>query len=287
MHVSRKLKVALMWHMHQPDYRDATSGQYQQPWTYLHSIKDYTDMAMHLEAHPNAHVVVNFTPILIEQIDDYSQQIANYISRQVPIKDPLLLALASPSLEADLSQRKEIINSCSRANDTHIIKRFPAYKRLIKISRKIINSPVTLKYLNDQYIHDLLVWYHLAWMAENVRRSDIRIKRLLKKEHDYSLHDRQELIVVVGELISSIIPRYRSLAETNQIELSTTPYAHPIVPLLLDLSSVKEAMPGAPMPRSEKYPGGLKAQSVSKHVIYCRNTVLNGQQVVQPCFGIV
>ncbi len=246
-----------MWHMHQPDYRDATSGKYQQPWTYLHSIKDYVDMAMHLEAHTNARVVVNFTPILIEQIDDYSQQIANYINKQVPIKDPLLSALASPSLDVDLSQRKEIINSCSRANETHIIKRFPAYKRLIKFSQKILHSPVTLKYLNDQYIHDLLVWYHLAWLAENVRRSDIRIKRLLKKEHDYNLHDRQELVAVVGELISSIIPRYRALAEMKQIELSTTPYAHPIVPLLLNLNSAKEAMPGVPMPRNTEYPGGL------------------------------
>ena len=79
MHVENKLKVVLYWHMHQPEYRDLLTGVYQQPWTYLHTIKDYIDMAMHLEAQPQARVIVNFTPILLEQIEDYAKQVVNYL----------------------------------------------------------------------------------------------------------------------------------------------------------------------------------------------------------------
>ena len=262
-----------MWHMHQPDYRDCNTGIYQQPWTYLHAIKDYVDMVMHLEANPKAHVIVNFTPILLEQIDDYASQIANYISDQAPIGDPLLSALANPTLTSEPDELKKIIYWCSRSNEQHVIHRFPVYERLLKISEKLEENPDSIEYINDQYVHDLIVWYHLCWLAENVRRTDIRIKRLLKKEHTYDLHDRHELLTVIGEHMSSIIPRYRNLAEAKQIELSTTPYAHPIVPLLVDLKCATDVMPDAPLPSHDSYPGGVersrwhieKSISVFKH----------------------
>ena len=47
-----KLDLVLLWHMHQPDFRDHATGEYAQPWVYLHAIKDYSDMAAHLENHP-------------------------------------------------------------------------------------------------------------------------------------------------------------------------------------------------------------------------------------------
>jgi len=256
MHVENKLQVVLYWHMHQPEYRDLLTGVYQQPWTYLHTIKDYIDMAMHLEAQPQARVIVNFTPILLEQIEDYAKQVVNYLINNTPLRDPLLSALAEPAIPTNLLQRIEIINWCSRAHGKHVIQRFPAYHRLIKISDELNDSPQAAAYLNDQYISDLLVWYHLGWLAEHVRRSDLRIKRLLKKEHSYDDHDRHELITVIGELLTSTIPRYRALAESKQIELSTTPYAHPIVPLLINLTSALEATPDVPMPKHNKYPGG-------------------------------
>ena len=90
-----KLKVVLYWHMHQPEYRDLLTGVYQQPWTYLHTIKDYIDMAMHLEAHPQARVVVNFTPILLEQIEDYANQVINYLSNDTRIPNHLYRLFAT------------------------------------------------------------------------------------------------------------------------------------------------------------------------------------------------
>ncbi len=256
MHANNKLKVVLYWHMHQPDYRNLTTGIYQQPWTYLHTIKDYIDMAMHLEAEPQARVVVNFTPILLEQIQDYDNQITDYLTHATPLRDPLLSALAEPTIPTKHLRRIEIINWCTRAHKKHTIHRFPAFHHLVQIYEKLKDNPHAINYLKDQYFFDILVWYHLGWMGELVRRNDLRIKRLLKKEHSFDYHDRQELIRVIGKLVASIIPRYRALAESKQIELSTTPYAHPILPLLIDFNCALEAIPDAPLPKHDKYPGG-------------------------------
>jgi alpha-amylase/alpha-mannosidase (GH57 family) len=87
-----RLKVVLLWHMHQPQYQDRVSGSYQLPWTYLHAIKDYTDMAAHLEAVPGARAVVNFAPILLEQIADYAAQLRGFLDDSGAIRDPLLAA---------------------------------------------------------------------------------------------------------------------------------------------------------------------------------------------------
>ena len=253
-----KLNVVLCWHMHQPDYRDMSNGSYTLPWTYLHSIKDYADMAMHLEHFPQARVVVNFTPILLEQIDDYSRQLINFQKSKQAITDPLLAALASNTLTGDINERIELINSCVKINRERVIHRYPAYERLIKLNDKLNSDPNIIYYLSDQYIYDLLVWYHLSWLAEYTRRNDIRVKKLFLKEHTFSFDDRMELISVITELVGSIIPRYKQLAETNQIELSTSPYTHPISPLLLNLNCATEAMPEAPMPLDTLYPGGME-----------------------------
>ncbi len=252
----KKFKVALYWHMHQPDYRDLSSGTYTLPWTYLHTIKDYADMAMHLENCPQAHVVVNFTPVLLDQIDDYAKQLINFQKTKQPILDPLLAALASEVLTQDIDKRIELINACIKINKERVIHRYPAYERLLLLNEKLNSDPNIIYYLSDQYLYDLLVWYHLSWLAEYTRRNDIRVKKLLLKEHTFNYEDRMVLITVITELIGSIIPRYRHLAEINQIELTTTPYAHPISPLLIDLECGKEAMPGAPMPAEQFYPGG-------------------------------
>ena len=88
----QRLKVVLCWHMHQPDYRGPDHGDYQLPWVYLHAIKDYSDMAAHLEANPDARAVVNFAPVLLEQLADYDAQIRSFLEDGHQIRDPLLAA---------------------------------------------------------------------------------------------------------------------------------------------------------------------------------------------------
>ncbi|MEA3292119.1 MAG: glycoside hydrolase family 57 protein [Pseudomonadota bacterium] len=250
------LNVVLMWHMHQPEYRDLATGEYRLPWTYLHAIKDYTDMAAHLERYPGARAVVNFAPILLEQLEDYAGRVERHLGSGEPLGDRLLSALAGA--EGDFRQnagRKWLIDACLKANEEHAIKRYPAFDELAKIARQYRDAP-SLMYLNRQFFADLMVWYHLAWLGEAAKRKNPKVRRLLKKQRHYTLRNRHTLLQLIGDEIRGIVPRYRKLAEQGRVELAMSPYAHPMLPLLIDFQSMQEAMPGAPMPETAGYPDG-------------------------------
>ncbi len=271
------LNVVIYWHMHQPEYRDLRNGEYHQPWTYLHTIKDYVDMAAHLESHAAARAVVNFAPVLLEQIDDYASQLDDYLRHGKALRDPLLAALADPVLSLDAEKRLHLIKACLRANKKHLINRYDCFKMLSEMAKVAITHPERLVYYSEQYISDLLVWYHLAWIAETVRRNDSRIKGLMLKGQHFSVHDRHLLIEMIHELVGGVIGRYRNLAEKGCIELSVSPYAHPIVPLLLNLKSAEEVMPKVELPLASTYPGGSERS---------RWHIRHGVEVFKRYFGV-
>lgn len=242
--------------MHQPEYRDLRNGEYHLPWTYLHTIKDYVDMAGHLENNKDARAVVNFAPVLLEQIDDYAIQLDGYLNRGRALRDPLLSALAEPVLSGDTDKRLKIIKACLRANKERLINRFKVFEKLSSMAEEAVKDPDKIKYHSEQFFFDLLVWYHLAWMSETVRLTDKRIKELTEKSAHFTMHDRHLLIEVINGLVGGVIQRYKNLAEQGVIELTMTPYAHPIVPLLLDLHSTEQAMPDVELPLADSYPGG-------------------------------
>ncbi len=252
-----RVKVVFCWHMHQPDYRDRLTGEYYFPWTYLHALKDYTDMLVHLEDNPKARAVVNFAPILLEQLDDYQAQVDAYLEHGDTIRDPMLAALVQDQLPEPGSKEYETLaHNCLRAHRDRMIERFPAYKFLVQILDQTTGSPQRQYYLNPQFLIDLVVWYHLAWLGENHRRDDPRIQTLQTKGGGFSDQDRRTLLLVIAEQLRAIKPRYRALREEGRIELAMSPYAHPILPLLLDFSSAREAMPNVVLPKSAAYPGG-------------------------------
>ncbi|HAJ93063.1 MAG TPA: glycoside hydrolase [Gammaproteobacteria bacterium] len=256
MSADSPLNIVICWHMHQPQYCDLVSGTYQLPWTYLHATKDYIDMAAHLEAVPESRAVVNFAPVLLEQLSDYAGQINGFLSEHKGIRDPLLAALACAVLPSNKEQRMELVSACLRANELRSIKRFEHYQKLAEMAGWFQKHPSGMLYVGDQFITDLLVWYHLAWIGETVRRSNILVKQLMEKGTGFTLHDRRQLLKLIGELLSSVIDRYRKLADKGQIELSMSPYAHPILPLLLDIDCAHDAMPDVSMPKLQNYPGG-------------------------------
>jgi alpha-amylase/alpha-mannosidase (GH57 family) len=252
----KKLKLVLCWHMHQPEYRDLKTGEFKLPWTYLHVIKDYIDMAAHLEAVPDAKAVVNFAPILLEQIEEYAKQVNGYLQDKTVISDPFLAALVAPNVPQDAEVRLKLIKDCLRANRDRQINRYPSYKKLADMADWLDGHCDALDYISAHYLTDLLVWYHLAWIGETVKRTDNRVKYLIDKGTGYTLHERIEVMEIIGDQLSSVLLKYKALAQKGQIELSVTPYAHPIMPLLLDIKTTQQAMPGAPMPEMENYPGG-------------------------------
>ena len=239
--------------MHQPDYRDHTTGEFALPWTYLHAIKDYTDMAWYLERTPGARAVFNFVPILLDQIQDYADQFATSIFR-----DPLLRLLATPNLAAlTAADSALIIANCFRCNQATMIDSYPAYQHLQRTAEHFSDTGNgDLVYLSPQYFADLLMWYHLTWLGETVRRDDPRIALWLKQGRHFSFEDRGALVGLLGNLIANLIPRYRALQELGRIELSTTPHYHPIAPLLLDFASARDSWPEVNLPNCENYPDG-------------------------------
>jgi len=200
--------------------------------------------------------VVNFAPVLLEQLEDYAEQVSAWLTRGKLIRDPLLAALAGPGLPLDLEARKSLIRACQKANEKQLINRFHTFRRLVDMAGWIEQHEESAMYLNDQYLVDLLVWYHLAWMGEHARTNDLRVMSLEKKRLNYSCDDRRRLLETIGDLLSGLIGRYRRLAEQGRVELSVTPYAHPIIPLLLDLHSARESMPDIALPDAVSYPGG-------------------------------
>jgi alpha-amylase/alpha-mannosidase (GH57 family) len=256
MSADKRLRVVLCWHMHQPQYLDPASGMYRLPWTYLHAIKDYVDMAAHLEQAGAARAVVNFTPTLLEQIDDYAVRVRRRMDHDEPIPDPVLEALVADPLPQEAEARRALIHACLRANRERVIERFDGYRRLAEMATWLEQHPEHVHYVSDQFLADLVMWYHLAWLGETVRRDNVWVKSMQEKAHGFTLDDRRRLLALIGELLGGVLARYKALADSGRVELSVTPYAHPIVPLLLDLKAGRDAVPDMALPESPSYPGG-------------------------------
>jgi len=252
-----RLPVVLLWHMHQPQYRDALTGRYVLPWTYLHAIKDYTDMAAHMEANPAARAVVNFSPVLLEQLEEISRRVADHLRAGSPLPDPVLALLGPDPVPAEPAERLELLRACLKAQRKQMIERFGPYLELATLAETLATVE-RVSYASDQLIHDLAVWYHLAWLGETVRRSDTFVSSLTQQGRGFSIGQRRELLSLVGGLVADIVPRYRKLSERGQCELSVTPYGHPIIPLLLDFQAARDAVPNMALPQHSSYPGGAE-----------------------------
>jgi alpha-amylase/alpha-mannosidase (GH57 family) len=248
----KTLDIVLCWHMHQPSYR-AADGQYRQPWVYLHAIKDYADMAWHLEHAPGARATVSFAPVLVEQLDDYASQFESG-----EFRDPLLRDLQRGDADTPERRRRLCYEVC-RANFERMVRRYPAYERVFHLAESAAwgGEP-----LSPADMSDALVWYHLAWLGEGTKRSDQRVQRLIAKERGFDAADRTVLLRIMGELVGGIIDRYLKLARQGRIELATSPYSHPMVPLLIDFRAALEARPDAVLPASPAYPGGEQRANV-------------------------
>ena len=245
--------LALLWHMHQPDYRHPDSGEFVLPWVFLHAIKDYTDMAAHLERHPGIRCTVNFVPVLLDQIEDYAEQFASGQWR-----DPLLaIASASDADALSTQQREWLLDFGFRCHAPTMLEPFAPYRRLRDLLDFVRSHDGNgLNYLGGQFYADLVTWYLLAWSGESLRRAGRIVPQLMAKGGNFTLADRQALLSELGAAVRDLIPRYRRLADSGRVELSCTPATHPLAPLLLDFHSAREAWPDCPLPAAPEYPGG-------------------------------
>ncbi len=243
--------------MHQPQYRDALSGVSILPWTYLHAIKDYVDMAAHLEDNPGARAVVNFTPVLIEQLEDLSRA-----SPAAPAARARRCRIRSsprsdrPRCRPSRPHASGCCRRCLRAHRVNLIERYPPYRRSADLAATL-GTPETHR-LCERSVPARprgLVSTSPGWARPSSAKTRAS-RALIARGRASSPGTRRSLLELIGELLGGVLPRYRRLMERGQVELSASPYGHPILPLLIDFRSARESSPDAPLPRAPAYPGG-------------------------------
>ncbi|MCX7795503.1 MAG: glycoside hydrolase family 57 protein [bacterium] len=220
------LYVSLVWHHHQPTYKDPRTGKYLLPWTRMHAVKDYFYMANLLTYFPDVHYTANITPVLISQINDY---ISNYAS------DVYLEIINKPVEELTTDEKRLLIEYSFVLNLDYFVKPYPGFYSLYsKINSLGIDRAVEELSLQD--FLDLQVWGHLVWFDPHFKKDDPVIRRLINEEHFTERHKRL-VIRKQLEVMSLTLLRYSELLDLNQAEIITSPFYHPILPLLIDTNT--------------------------------------------------
>jgi len=233
------LRIVFLWHQHQPYYKDFESGKYVLPWVRLHGTKDYLDMVRILDDFPKIKQTFNLVPSLIDQIDDYVRGTAVDRHMELSLKDPGALSE---------SERTEIVSTFFSANRETMIKPHARYyqihEKLMLDRQEPARAAATLS--QDELI-DLTVWSNLAWI-DPMFRSQEPIARLIAKRQHFDLQDRKDLFDFQRKIMAEIIPAHREAVNRGQIEVSFSPYYHPILPLLIDTELAREALPRINLP---------------------------------------
>ncbi len=237
------LNIAFLWHMHQPCYKNPFTGVYTLPWVRLHGVKDYLDTLKILGDFPDIKQTFNVVPSLIEQLIDYTDNRATDRHLELTLKPP-------GSLTDE--ERQFVVEYFFLANWDTMVKPFPRYyellvKRGLRYSKDDIGR--TMRYFTDQDIRDLQVLFNLSWIDPMFRGSDPFLRGLVEKQRDYAEEEKEILISKQFDILRQIIPEYRKLKEQGNIEVSVSPFYHPILPLLWDTDSARIAMPGVKLPR--------------------------------------
>ncbi len=237
----RPLCIAILWHMHQPDYGNVETGEIYLPWTRFHAVKDYYDMAALVAETPGLALTINVVPSLIDQLEAYAEGTARET-----------YASLSQRNAGDLDQREKIflLNSFFQLPWKQMILPYPRYKELL--DRRGTPDPdgkysSALKRYSAQDYRDLQVWFNLSWCGNELRRHP-DVSSMIRKGRDFTEEDKSRLFEAQKEFIGRILPLYRKLMEDHGIEISVSPYYHPILPLLCDSLSAREALPDIPLP---------------------------------------
>ncbi|RKX22974.1 MAG: glycoside hydrolase [Candidatus Zixiibacteriota bacterium] len=241
----KKLKVALLWHMHQPYYFNPETQKFQIPWVRLHGLKDYLDMPLAATRQKNTRVTFNLVPSLLDQIELYCQGYTDNF------QDLSLI----PARDLNFDQKREILNNFFSAYYPYMIKPYPRYRQLYK-KRENCKADLNLaiKTFSSSEWRDLQVWSNLVWI-DPVFRNEEPVAELFAKGKDFTEDEKKNLLDFQIELLRRIIPEYQKLYKSGQIEVSFSPYYHPILPLLIDTGSAREAIPDLEMPQNRfSYP---------------------------------
>jgi len=250
------LRLAVLWHQHQPMYRDG--DRMTLPWTRLHALKDYLDITHAIARFPGVRQTVNVVPSLLDQLCDYADGTAT---------DPLLELVERPADQLDRQMQIALLRTGFQCNVSRMIHPYPRfselYDRIAGVDRDdgaALGTAAATFTVEDW--RDLQVWSTLAWIGPYTREEE-PYAALLARGSNYTEEEKAAMLAACRATIGRVIPEWRARMETGQIELSVTPYYHPILPLVCDAHAALEAMPNAALPsRLVSWPGDAREQMV-------------------------
>jgi alpha-amylase/alpha-mannosidase (GH57 family) len=239
---SKPLNLSFFWHMHQPDYR-GSDGVMTMPWVFLHAIKDYYEMPWLLSKFSSIKATFNLTATLMEQLELYSN----------PLKYDRFLSLWEQHPGTlDIQSRQWIIKLCKSSQFETMVRPLKRYEYLYGKSE-----------YSDSELIDLEVLFILSWCGNCLRSENAVVKRVWEQGEGFSQNDKHRLLDTLCEFVGTIIPYYASLQQEGRICVSTTPYYHPILPLLIDMENAAIANPHTTLP---KRPLSLH-EDAQKHIL--------------------
>jgi alpha-amylase/alpha-mannosidase (GH57 family) len=246
------LRVVVLWHQHQPYYKDLVTGEYRLPWVRLHALKDYYGMVKLLEEFPQVHQTFNLVPSLIAQIQDYGEGTA---------LDPFLRVAARPAADLTPDERHFALQYLFQANPERLIARYPRYAELWERFQGAGSSPEQAdKYFQVQDFTDLQVLSQIAWFDEFFL-AEPEIAGLVRKGRGFSLEDQKFVIDCQRSLIKKVLPAHADAAKQGRIEISTSPFYHPILPLICDTNAGAASTLGLPLPQNRfRHPEDAREQ---------------------------
>lgn len=246
------INVAILWHMHQPYYYDPLKNKFMLPWVRLHATKDYLDMLLILSKFPNVKVTFNVVPSLLKQLMEYERGITDIFFEHSII----------PAEELNSQQITFILENFFLANWDTMVSQFPRYKELLeKRGRSYGDLDRIVKKFTPQDIRDLQVLFNLVWIDPLHRTEDRVLLEIQKKGRNFTEEEKDYILDKHLSIMRRIIPTYREMAKSGQIELSVSPFYHPILPLIYDNYKAKECMPWAVLPENNfKAPEDAEAQ---------------------------
>jgi len=235
----KRVQLVVLWHMHQPQYRDPETGAYVLPWTRLHALKDYWGMIEVLRDFPGFHATFNVVPSLGLQLEEYASGKFN---------EPWFALAFKKAEELTREDKAEILARAFQLNHERLMTRWPRFVELYEWSRPAGGAQALVTFTTRDW-RDLQLLSQLAWMEESWFEKDEVISRLSAKGKEFTEKDKAALKDKQLELLRLILPAYRDAAKRGQVELSTTPFYHPILPLICDSDIARVANPQTPLPR--------------------------------------
>jgi alpha-amylase/alpha-mannosidase (GH57 family) len=247
-----QLRVVVLWHQHQPFYKDLVTGEYRLPWTRLHALKDYYGMVKLLDEFPQVHQTFNLVPSLIMQIQDYASGEA---------QDPFLQVASRPARDLTERERRFALQYLFQAHPVNVIGRYPRYRELLEKFRGAGGSPERAeKYFQAQDFTDLQVLSQIGWFDEFFL-AEKDVAELIRKGRNYSLEDQRFVMARERELLGRVLPVHAEAAKKGLIEISTSPFYHPILPLVCDTQIGAVSSPGLPLPQNRfRHPEDAREQ---------------------------